>query len=105
MTFFLFTLVLGRFFHRSGSGFFRIGSGFLADPDLDSEKKSDPDPGKKPGSETLDFWLDPSMNTDPKHWPRIVIKGTVARDFCFKLRLWGVRLGPTDVTHPLLRSV
>ena len=53
----------------------------MADPDLDSEKKSDPDPGKKPGSETLDFWLDPSMNTDPKHWPRIVIKGTVARDF------------------------
>ena len=54
MTFFLFTLVLGRFFHRSGSGFFRIGSGFLADldPDRDSEKKADPDPGKKPGSET-----------------------------------------------------
>ena len=34
---------------------FRIGSGFLADPDPDSEKRSDPDldPGKKPGSETL----------------------------------------------------
>ena len=32
-------------------------------------------------------------------------KGTVARDFCIKLRLWGVRLGPTDVTHPLLTSV
>ena len=43
------TPVLGRFFH--GSGFFRIGSGFLADPDL--EKKADPDPGKKPGSETM----------------------------------------------------
>ena len=43
-----FTPVLGRFFHRSG--FFRIGSGFLADPY--SEKKSDPD--KKNGSETLD---------------------------------------------------
>ena len=28
---------LGRFFHRSG--FFRIGSGFLADKDPDSEKK------------------------------------------------------------------
>ena len=42
------------FFHWSGSGFFRIGSGFLADPDPDSEKKSDPDPGKK--------------NPDPKHW-------------------------------------
>ena len=46
-----FTLVLGRFFH--GSGFFRIGSGFSADPDPDPEKKSDPDPGKKTGSETL----------------------------------------------------
>ena len=34
-----FTLVLGRFFHESG---------FLADPDLDSEKKSDPDPEKNP---------------------------------------------------------
>ena len=34
---------------------FRFGSGFLADPDPDSEKRSDPDldPGKKPGSETL----------------------------------------------------
>ena len=40
-----FTLVLGRFFH--GSGFFRIGSGFSADPDPDPEKKSDPDPGQK----------------------------------------------------------
>ena len=39
------TPILGRFFH--GSGFFRIGSGFLADPDPDSEKKADPDPGKK----------------------------------------------------------
>ena len=29
------------------SRFFRIRSGFLADPDADSEKKSDPDPGKK----------------------------------------------------------
>ena len=47
------TLVLGRFFH--GSGFFRIGSGFLADPYQDSEKKSGPDTGKKP---------------DPKHWLR-----------------------------------
>ena len=45
------TPVLGRFFHGSGSGFFRIGSGFLADPD--SEKKTDPDPGENP---------------DPKHW-------------------------------------
>ena len=33
------------------------------------------------------------------------LKGTVARDFCIKLRLWGVRLGPTDGTHPLLTSV
>ena len=49
------TLVLGSFFHGSGCGFFRIGSGFLADPDPDmySEKKSDSDQGKKPGSETL----------------------------------------------------
>ena len=46
-----FALVLGRFFHGSGSGFFRIVCGFLADPD--SEKKSDPDPGKKTGSEAL----------------------------------------------------
>ena len=30
------------------------GSVFLADPDPDSEKKADPDPGKK--------------NPDPKHW-------------------------------------
>ena len=47
------TPILGRFFHGSGSGFLRIGSGFLADPDPDSEKKDDPDPGKKPRSETL----------------------------------------------------
>ena len=33
------------------------------------------------------------------------IKGTVARDLCFNLRLWGFRLGPTDVTHTLLISV
>ena len=46
-----FTPVLGRFFH--GSGFFRIGSGFLADLDTNSKNTSDPDPGKKPGSETL----------------------------------------------------
>ena len=45
------TPVLGRIFH--GSGFFQIGSRFLADPHPDSEKKADPDPGKKPGSETL----------------------------------------------------
>ena len=30
-----------------GSRFFRIRSEFLADPDPDSEKKSDPDPGEK----------------------------------------------------------
>ena len=35
------------FFHVSGFGFFRIGSGFLAYPDPDTEKKSDPDPVKK----------------------------------------------------------
>ena len=50
--FFYFYPSFRTFFH--GSGFFRIGSGFLADPDPDSEKKSDPDPGKKPGSETLE---------------------------------------------------
>ena len=33
------------------------------------------------------------------------IKETVARDFCFELRLWGFRLGPTNVPHPLLTSV
>ena len=44
--FFTLTPILGRFFHGSGSG-------FLADPDPDSEKKADPDLEKKPGSETL----------------------------------------------------
>ena len=38
-----FTLVLGHCYH---------GSGFLADPDPDSDK-SHPDPGKKNRSETL----------------------------------------------------
>ena len=33
---------------------FRIGSGFLADTDPDSEKTFDPDPEKKSGTETLD---------------------------------------------------
>ena len=37
-----------------------MGSGFMADPDPDSEKKSDLDPGKKPGSETL-FTKRPAM--------------------------------------------
>ena len=53
------------FFHGSGFVFFRIGSGFLADPDLDpdSEKKADPDtdPGKKTGSETLGFRIHLSL--------------------------------------------
>ena len=40
--------VFGIFFHGSGSG-------FSSDPDPDSGKKFDPDPGKKPGSETLHF--------------------------------------------------
>ena len=52
-TFFNFNSSFRTFFHVSGSGFFRIGSGFVADPDPDSEEKADPDPGKKPGSETL----------------------------------------------------
>ena len=34
----------------------------------------------------------------------VCLKGTVARDFCL-LRLWGLRIGPTDVTHPLLTSI
>ena len=34
--FYLYPLVLGRLFQGSGSGFFRIGAGFSADPD--SEK-------------------------------------------------------------------
>ena len=61
------TQVLGRFFHGSGSGsgFFQIGSGFLVDPDLNSEKKSGPDPEKKP---------------DPKHW----FKGTVSQKKSFQ---------------------
>ena len=55
--FFYFYPGFRTFFRGSGSGFFRIGSGFLAEPGLDpdSEKKSDPDPGKKTGSETLQF--------------------------------------------------
>ena len=57
-TFFLtLTPVLRRFFH--GSGFFQIGSGFLADPDPDPEKKSDPDPGKKTGSENTGTYTRP----------------------------------------------
>ena len=40
--------ILGRFFHGSGSRFFRIGSGLLADPDPDSEKKVIRIRGKKP---------------------------------------------------------
>ena len=43
-----------RFFHGSGSGFFLFGSGFSADPDLDSGKKVLSGSGQK----------DP----DPKHW-------------------------------------
>ena len=39
-TFFYFNSSFRTFFHGSGSG-------FLADPDPDSEKKADPDPGKK----------------------------------------------------------
>ena len=49
------TPVLRRFFHGSGSRVFRIGSGFLANPNL--EKKTDPDSGggEKNRSETLGF--------------------------------------------------
>ena len=55
--FFYFYPSFRTFFH--GSGFFRIGTGFLADPDPDSEKKSDPDP-------------DPVKKyPDPKHWVQV----------------------------------
>ena len=49
------TPILGRFFHGSGSrsGFFRIGSGFLPDPDPDSEKR---------------MIRIREKNPDPKHW-------------------------------------
>ena len=36
----------------------------MAGPDPDSEKKSDPDPGKKPGSETLHFITIFTVNLD-----------------------------------------
>ena len=36
---------------------------------------------------------------------RLSFKETVARDFCYKLRLWGFESGHTGVTHPLLTSV
>ena len=42
------------FFSRIRILIFRIGSGFLADPDSDSEKKADPD-------------LNPGKNPNPKH--------------------------------------
>ena len=45
------TPVLGRFFTQIR--IFPDQIRILVDPDPDSEKKSDPDPGKKPGSETL----------------------------------------------------
>ena len=48
-----FTLVLGRFFYRSG--FFRLGSGFFADPDSDSEKN-------------LILIRIREKNPDSKHW-------------------------------------
>ena len=55
--FFYFYPGFRTFFRGSGSGFFRIGSGFLAEPGLDpdSEKKSDPDPGKKPDPKHCNF--------------------------------------------------
>ena len=48
----IFKKILGRFFH--GSGFLRLGSGFLTDPDKDSGKKVSSGSGQK----------DP----DPKHF-------------------------------------
>ena len=44
--------VLGHFFH--GSRFFRIGSGFLAETDLDAEKRADP--GEKTRIRKTDFF-------------------------------------------------
>ena len=40
-----------------GSGFFRIGSGFLVDPDPNPDFKKNYDP-------------DPEKNPDPKHWAK-----------------------------------
>ena len=48
-----------NFFHRSG--FFRIGSGFLVDPDPGSEKKADPDPGKKTRIRNTGILFRPNM--------------------------------------------
>ena len=45
------------------------------------------------------------MHKKIRQQKRKALKGTVARDFCCKLRPWGVGLDPTDVTHPLLTSV
>ena len=45
--FFYFYPSFRTFFHGSVSGFFRMGSGFLADW-IRTQKKSDPDPGTKP---------------------------------------------------------
>ena len=68
------TPVIGSFFHGSGSWLFRFRTGFLADPDPDSEKKSDPDPdsGKTPDtkhchSPTLFTHTTPLNHTTPLH--------------------------------------
>ena len=45
--FLLVPTVFGAFFHVSGSGFSGSDLDFLADPDPDSGKKSDPDPDKR----------------------------------------------------------
>ena len=45
------TSVFGRFFHGSGSSFFRIGSGLLVNPDTDSGKKFDPLPTGLPSED------------------------------------------------------
>ena len=45
----------------------------MSDPDRDSEKKSDPDPGKKTGSETLkknEVDPDPRGKKSPKMRPQ-----------------------------------
>ena len=53
--FFNFKPSFRTFFHEFGSGFFRVGSGFLADPDLDTEKKVWSGSGKK--KQDLKHWV------------------------------------------------
>ena len=65
--------VLGRFFH--GSGFYRIGSGFSADPN--------PDWGKKSSIRIR------TINPDPKHWFR---SSSVSNGGCHRVPIGGILL-------------